>query len=175
MDQHSLDVGFWRLRQWRLDDVETVLEAGHDELVPLVTTVPKAPSTTHDAKDYVRRQWSRSDQGGWSWALATAPDDVAIGSLTILPREHGRFSVGYWVLGAHRGRGAAGEALRAASEHVLQSPHVARLELYVEPWNAASVVTAERAGFEREGLLRSWQSVGGTRRDMYMYARLPQR
>jgi RimJ/RimL family protein N-acetyltransferase len=54
--------------------------------------------------------------------------------------------------------------------HELQVP---RLELYVEPWNTASVKTAERAEFQREGLLRSWQQVGGTRRDMYIYARLP--
>jgi RimJ/RimL family protein N-acetyltransferase len=42
----------------------------------------------------------------------------------------------------------------------------------VEPWNTASLRTAERAGFTREGLLRSWQRVGEQRRDMYTYARL---
>jgi RimJ/RimL family protein N-acetyltransferase len=49
---------------------------------------------------------------------------------------------------------------------------IARLELYVEPWNTASIRTAESAGFQREGLLRSWQEVGGIRKDMYMYSRL---
>ena len=43
----------------------------------------------------------------------------------------------------------------------------------VEPWNEGSWRAAERAGFVREGLLRSWQRVGDERRDMYMYGFLP--
>lgn len=54
----------------------------------------------------------------------------------------------------------------------LDLPGVHRLELYVEPWNDASRRTAEHAGYEREGLLRSWQVVGDERRDMYMYSLL---
>jgi RimJ/RimL family protein N-acetyltransferase len=34
----------------------------------------------------------------------------------------------------------------------------------------AEVRTAERAGYEREGLLRSHQEIGGRRRDMLLYA-----
>ena len=49
-------------------------------------------------------------------------------------------------------------------------PGLARLELYVEPWNEGSWRAAEHVGYEREGLLRSWQEVGGQRRDMYMYS-----
>jgi RimJ/RimL family protein N-acetyltransferase len=49
---------------------------------------------------------------------------------------------------------------------------IPRLELYVEPWNEASWRTAERVGFTREGLLRSWQLVGTERRDMFMYSLL---
>jgi RimJ/RimL family protein N-acetyltransferase len=45
--------------------------------------------------------------------------------------------------------------------------------LCVEPWNTASWTVAEKAGFHREGLLRSWQEISGTRRDMYMYSLLP--
>jgi hypothetical protein len=41
---------------------------------------------------------------------------------------------------------------------------------YIEPWNAGSIGTAERAGYEREGLLRSHQEIGGRRRDMLLYA-----
>lgn len=48
-----------------------------------------------------------------------------------------------------------------------------RLELYVEPGNDGSWRAAERAGYRREGLLRSWQAVGAERRDMLMYSLLP--
>jgi RimJ/RimL family protein N-acetyltransferase len=48
--------------------------------------------------------------------------------------------------------------------------HIPRLELNVEPWNTASIRTAEGAGLRREGLLRSWETVGGERRDMLMFS-----
>lgn len=49
-------------------------------------------------------------------------------------------------------------------------PALHRIELYIEPWNAGSIGTAVRAGYEREGLLRSHQEIGGRRRDMLLYA-----
>lgn len=49
---------------------------------------------------------------------------------------------------------------------------MARLQLFVEPWNVASIRTAERAGFEREGLLRSWREVAGKRRDFLCFSRI---
>lgn len=51
-------------------------------------------------------------------------------------------------------------------------PDIHRLELYVEPWNEASWRAAEQVGYQREGLLRSWESIGDQRRDMYMYSLL---
>ncbi|MEU9321987.1 GNAT family protein [Streptomyces sp. NPDC048295] len=60
----------------------------------------------------------------------------------------------------------------AVSDWALSELRIPRLELYVEPWNTGSLRTAERAGFQREGLLRSWQQVGADRRDMFMYSLL---
>ena len=48
-----------------------------------------------------------------------------------------------------------------------------RIELWIEPSNVASLTVAERAGFTREGLLRSFMEIGGERRDMLMYSLLP--
>ena len=69
-----------------------------------------------------------------------------------------------------RGRGLAAAALTALTSFAWTIPGLHRIELYIEPWNAGSVKTAERAGFEREGLLRSHQEIGGRRRDMLLYA-----
>ena len=87
--------------------------------------------------------------------------------------DEGRASIGYFVVKSARGRGAATHALRALAAWGLGTLGIPRLELYIEPWNAASIVTAERCGFRREGLLRAWQRVGTERRDMFMYSRLP--
>ncbi|WP_433603223.1 GNAT family N-acetyltransferase [Nocardia sp. CA-135953] len=45
-----------------------------------------------------------------------------------------------------------------------------RIELYIEPWNTGSIRVAESGGYLREGLLHSYEEIGGTRRDMFLYA-----
>ena len=71
-----------------------------------------------------------------------------------------------------RGHGIAATALRAVTTWGLSELRIPRLQLSVEPSNTASIRTAERAGYQREGLLRQWQEIGGERRDMFMYSML---
>lgn len=100
--------------------------------------------------------------------------DRPVGSIGVWLRDlaAGRVAVGYWVVAAARGRGAATHALTAVAAWALKDLGIARVELFVEPDNAASIRTAERAGFVREGLLRRWQMIGGVRRDMVVFSRL---
>jgi [ribosomal protein S5]-alanine N-acetyltransferase len=170
----TLAAGAFRLRPFTLADVDAVREASSDPHIPLISTVPAA-FTEDEGRGFIERQWSRAEQGtGYSFAIADASTDRAIGQIGLWLKDisDGRASVGYWVVRSARGGGAAGAAARALARWAHQELQVPRLELYVEPWNTASIRTAEKAGYQREGLLRSWQEVGGTRRDMYMYARL---
>ena len=169
-----LEAGPFRLRPFVLGDLDVVREASTDPLIPLITTVPAA-FTQAEGRRFIERQWSRAEQGtGYSFALVDAVTDRAVGQagLWLSSVGEGRASVGYWVARSARGRGAAGFAVRALAWWGHQVLHIPRLELYVEPWNIASVRTAERGGFQREGLLRGWQEVGGERKDMFMYGRL---
>ncbi|GAA2394804.1 GNAT family protein [Nonomuraea africana] len=161
-----------RLRPWSLDDLDVVREASEDAYIPLITSVPSAYTDTEGAA-FVRRQWARAAEGvGYSFAIAELATGRAIGQIGLWPGAHGRASVGYWVAPSGRGQGAAAAALLALSSWGLTGLRIARLELHVEPWNTASSRTAERAGFTLEGLLRSWQEVGGERRDMYVYSKI---
>ncbi|WP_433351301.1 GNAT family N-acetyltransferase [Microtetraspora malaysiensis] len=160
------------LRPWRLDDVAVVAEAAADPYIPLITSVPSDYSNVEGAA-FIRRQWGRAVDGvGYSFAIADTCDDQAVGQIGLWPGPRGRASVGYWVAASARGQGVACAALRAVSFWGLEGLGIPRLELHVEPWNAPSWKAAERAGFVREGLLRSWQDVGGERRDMYLYSKL---
>jgi RimJ/RimL family protein N-acetyltransferase len=105
--------------------------------------------------------------------IADATSDVGLGQIGLWPLGHGRASVGYWVAASARRHRVARRALRMVSEWGLALPGLHRLELYVEPWNEGSWRAAERAGYIRDGLLRSWEPVAEQRRDMYMYSRLP--
>lgn len=169
-----LVAGEFVLRAFEFGDVALIQEASADPFIPLVTTVPTTESVT-EARAFILRQHSRSDSGaGYSFAIAERETNRALGQIGLWLDNirHGRASVGYWIVASARRRGIAGTALRAITEWGLRRPEVARLELYVEPWNTGSWKTAERTGYEREGLLRGWQEVGGQRRDMFMYGKL---
>lgn len=161
-----------RLRDFRTDDVALVVSASADPVIPLITTVPAA-ADEEAAQQYIARQNTRLTSGvGYAYAIARTLDDVAIGYIGLTHLEEGRASIGYWIGSDHRGRSYAAVALRLLGDWALADLALPRLELYAEPWNEASIRTAEAAGFEREGLMRSWRSVGGARRDMWMYSRI---
>jgi RimJ/RimL family protein N-acetyltransferase len=162
----------FRLRNFRDDDLDLVRQAAADPHIPLITTVPSAFSEG-EARRYIDRQLQRPREGIYSFVIAAEDTDEGVGSIALLCNVgHGRASIGYWVVAAHRGRGAASRGLRAVSAWGLRELRIPRLELYVEPWNVASIAVAERNAFRREGLLRSWQHVGQERRDMVMYSLL---
>ncbi len=161
------------LRRWSLSDLDLVREAAEDAYIPLITTVPARYSEAEGVA-FVERQWGRATTGAGYPFVIVADDGRPVGAVGLWLRNisEGRASLGYWVVQSARGRRAAGAGLSAVARWAFTDLEIPRLELYVEPWNTASWKTAERAGFEREGLLRSWQRVGSERRDMFMYSRL---
>ncbi|MFF0289679.1 GNAT family N-acetyltransferase [Streptomyces sp. NPDC005262] len=161
------------LRPWRLSDLQLVREASEDDYIPLITTVP-APYSESAAVAFVERQWGRAtERTGYPFVIVSA-DGRPVGNVGLWLKDlgQGRASLGYWVVKSARGQGAAVASVSAVAGWALSELRIPRLELYVEPWNTGSVRTAERAGFQREGLLRGWQQVGADRRDMFMYSLL---
>jgi RimJ/RimL family protein N-acetyltransferase len=170
----ALPAGPFRLRPFVLADLDVVREAARDPYIPLITSVP-AEFTETEGRRFIERQWDSARRGsGYSFAITDAATGRAIGNIGLWLHDigAGRASVGFWVAGPARGRGAAGHALRTLTFWALGVLGIPRLELSVEPWNEAAIRAAERAGFQQEGVLRSWQEVGGERKDMLMYSML---
>ncbi|BDT94347.1 N-acetyltransferase [Nocardia sputorum] len=164
-----------RLRPFADADAGSVVEAGQDPTIPLNTTVV-AHGDHRDARAFIQRQHRRAITGeGWSFAITDPATDTAVGQIGLWRRNihHGRASVGYWVLQRYRRHGYATRALRVLSSWAAVHDEISRLELFVEPANEGSWRAAEAAGYQREGLLRRWEKVGGEPRDMYIYALLP--
>lgn len=163
----------YRLRPFEADDLRLIEEASHDDFISLITTVPKewAPE---QGQAFIDRQNSRMSGGeGWSLAIVDRQLDRAVGQigLWVSHLDKGRAEIGYWIAESGRGHGAATDAVVALSDWVFENLDVDRLSLFIEPWNTASIQTADRAGYEREGLLRKWERVGGIPRDMWSHAR----
>lgn len=160
------------LRAFEDRDAPVVAAASRDPLIPLITSVP-ATGAAEDLLAYVARQHSRLDTGfGYSFAVVDASSDSAVGQIGLWTPEvaTGRATVGYWIAPQARRRGYARTALAALTEWAFTIDEIARVQLHVEPWNEGSWRAAEACGYQREGLLRSWQRVGEGRKDMYVYS-----
>lgn len=165
------------LRAFSWDDAPLIAAVAADPLIPLITSVPSS-GTGEAITAYLRRQHQRLDEGsGYSFAIADVETDVAVGSIGLWTSDisTGRASIGYWVAPQHRRRGYVSTALRILTAWAGSLGDIHRLELFVEPWNDRSWRAAQACGYQREGLLRSWQQVGAERKDMYVYSFIPHR
>ena len=160
------------LREFTDEDVHLAVELGDDTYIPLIGSLPPHPSA-QQAVEWISRQRGRLTEGrGLSFAIADVESNEAVGAIGLWLQNlsTGRATAGYSVASAHRGRGVASSALTALTTFAWTIPALYRVELYIEPWNNSSVHVAEASGYQREGLLRSHQEIGGTRRDILLYA-----
>jgi RimJ/RimL family protein N-acetyltransferase len=163
------------LRAFTEADVGLVQSVADDPLIPLITTVPTSGSRA-DALAFIDRQHDRLASGaGYSFAIADETTGEPVGQIGLWLRDlaDGRASTGYWIAPGRRRRGYVVAALDAISRWGLSLDGVHRIELHVEPWNEGSWRAAERVGYVREGLLRSFRQIGAERRDLYLYSLLP--
>lgn len=147
-------------------------ELSTDPYVPQVGSLP-AHATEDEVLAWVKRQQGRySERAGFSFTIVEASTDKAVGhcGLWVKELDEGRATAGYAVVPSARRRGLAADALSALTTFGWTVPGLFRIALYIEPWNAGSIRTAERAGYVYEGVLRSHQEIAGRRRDMLLFA-----
>jgi RimJ/RimL family protein N-acetyltransferase len=161
-----------RLRAFRETDVPMVLDLATDPYVSRISTLPHGADEP-EARAYVERQHGRLAEGlGFSFCVALAEDDLAVGTagLWVDDLRHGRFRGGYTIAPSRRGQGLAADALAALTSFAWTLEVAHRVELYVEPWNTASLRVAEAGGYTREGVLREHHRLGGRWCDMVLLA-----
>ena len=81
--------------------------------------------------------------------------------------------IGYVLAKPYWGNGYMTEAVRALVRWCLLQPHLHRIWSFVDVENRASYRVLEKAGMEREGVLRRWvvhPTVSDRPRDCYTYA-----
>jgi RimJ/RimL family protein N-acetyltransferase len=162
------------LRPPREEDVGAVVAACRDPAVPRWTTIP-APYGEADARAWMAGHEAMRREGrGVCFGITRVQDDRLIGAidLVVLSWPHACGELGYWLAPEERGRGLAVRAVRLVSDWALQTVGLARLEILAEPGNLPSQRVAERAGFQREGLLRSYRELKGSRRDYTIFSLL---
>ena len=134
------------------------------------------PYTEADAQRYLTEQEQGRRSGEQlELALVSPLDGRLLGCVALygIDEANGRGSIGYWVAAHARGRQLAATAVGLLSAWAFETLLLARLELTCGPDNAASQRVAARAGFTREGVLRSHTPFKGGRRDTVVFSLLP--
>ena len=80
--------------------------------------------------------------------------------------------IGYWMGEPYAGRGLMGDAVGVLVRHCFGALRLNRIEAACIPDNLRSIRVLEKAGFTREGLLRSYLRINGDWQDHYLYALL---
>jgi RimJ/RimL family protein N-acetyltransferase len=147
-----LSDGLTALRPWSVADVRSLVAACRDPEIARFTRVPE-DYTEDDARLYLAQAAAVTAAGtgvGFAIAPSAARAELA-GSISLLRVcwAHRRAEVGYWL---------ASGALRLICHWGLTTLGLERIDLLAATVNSASQRVAERAGFTREALLRSYMA-----------------
>jgi [ribosomal protein S5]-alanine N-acetyltransferase len=105
--------------------------------------------------------------------IADRAADAYIGEVVAILGEHRVAELGCAVVPSARRQGVASEALRLVALWGFAVLGLARAHVFVAQQNTIALRLAERAGFRREGTLRSYFEIDGVRLDAVVLSRLP--
>lgn len=164
-----------RLRPPVLGDVDAITWECQDPEIPRFTRIT-SPYRREDAVRFVEdtgRAWEAGASA--AFLISGSDDDEVLGSVGLmrLDDERAVAEIGYWVAAGARRRGVATRAVRMVGGWAVRDLGIARVELMTRVENVASQGVAERAGFTREGVLRSYTTLGCGLADVVMFSLLP--
>jgi RimJ/RimL family protein N-acetyltransferase len=163
------------LRPWRDADIPSLVAICQDPEISRWTRVP-FPYGETDARAYMLQRYDAVQSGTAApFAIVSAADDtVLLGSISLLriDWQHLRGEVGYFLSAGARGAGHATRAVRLICEWGFAQLRLERIDLLAATGNPASQRVADRAGFTREAVLRSYLRGRDGRHDMVAFGLL---
>jgi RimJ/RimL family protein N-acetyltransferase len=163
------------LRAWRDSDLQPLVIACQDPEISRWTRVPY-PYGSSDARAYLLQRHDSLHAGiAAPFAIVSAVDrDHLLGSISLMrfAWQHARAEVGYWLAKDARGQGHVTRAVRLITAWGFRSLGLHRIDLMAATGNPASQRVAERCGFTREAVLRSYLQGKEGRQDMVAFGLL---
>ena len=150
----QLDLGDVTVRSWRKDDLKALLRhANNPKIAANLRDQFPHPYGRHDGIDFL--DYAHSQEPECSFAIEYRGE--AIGGVGfLLGRDIARISaeMGYWLSEEFWGRGIATRVVTAMSDWAFDNYILTRVFAMAFAHNAASIRVLEKAGFEREAVLR---------------------
>lgn len=147
-----------------------------DFLKPWEPTWPPDDLERPSFRSRIRRYNQEISGGtGYPYFICDKRSEAILGGITLGNVRRGVSQcgqIGYWIGKRHQGRGIMSEALELLCQHAFSRFELHRLEAACIPDNTRSIRILEKAGFAREGYLRSYLKINGIWRDHVLYARI---
>ena len=147
------------LRCWDPGDAPRLKEAvdsSLDHLRPWMPWAVNEPQPLEQKVELLRRFRAQFDVGeDFVYGIFTHDEETVVGGSGLHTRV-GRdaFEIGYWIRASRVGEGLATEAAAALTRVGLELCCAERIEIRVEPTNAASAAVPRKLGFHEEATLR---------------------
>jgi RimJ/RimL family protein N-acetyltransferase len=137
--------------------------------IPIPTPCPRDVAAARLAK--FTNGWEQDNRFGPALIIAAVDTDEMIGVIFLHLREHDSIELTHGVAPAFRNRGVATAAAVLVSGWCLEELRAARVELRIAHGNVASQHVAAKAGFSREGIVRSHIAATGIDHDDVLFVR----
>jgi len=175
-----LSDGVVTLRPWHEDDVDALVACldGEQEIARWLDAI-RQPYRETEARSWLEHSSSAWQEGTSApFAVTDATTSELVGSVGfgwVGERDQQVGEIGYWMRREARGRGLTTRAVRLVSKWALTELGWERLQLRADEENLPSQRVAEKAGFTREGVLRSvhFNARQDRRVDFVMFSLLP--
>ena len=167
-----LDLGDLRVRSWGRADLDALVRyANNPRIAANLRDQFPHPYTRSAAASYLNGV--REAEVETSFAIEYANE--AVGGIGFRPgTDISRCSaeIGYWLGEPFWGQGLTSRAVLAASEWAFEKYGLTRIFATAFSHNVASMRVLEKAGFEREGILRRSAVKNGVILDQVLYAKV---
>lgn len=158
------------LRPFKLSDADDLMSyAGDDQVTQSLrwkTLTTKDEALTFIKDVCIPHPWRRS----------ICIDDRSIGFVTVFPGsgdDRHKAELGYAIAAKYWGQGITTKAVEVAISQVFKDlPNLARLQAFADVENKASQRVLEKAGFQKEGVLRRYGYLKGNIKDLVSYSLL---
>jgi ribosomal-protein-alanine N-acetyltransferase len=167
-----LDLGDLKVRSWRKDDLKALLRhANNPKIAANLRDQFPYPYTRRDGIDFL--DYARMQEPECSFAIEYGGE--AVGGVGFqMGRDIARISaeMGYWLGEEFWGRRFASRVVAATSDWAFDNYKLTRVFAMAFDHNAGSIRVLEKAGFEREGLLRRSAIKNAVVLDQILYAKV---
>lgn len=160
------------LREFNEDDLPAWFARRQDVEACRMAGDPVATSFDDVVAGLAHHRQAFREKTAVRWSIVPDALGVSVGSIGIstLDADNRKGALGAAIGRAHWGKGYATAAALLATAYGFDHLDLVRIEAVALATNHQSIRVLEKAGFEREGLLRNYELVDGVPIDFVMYA-----